>query len=77
ESAFPNASMSGYEVVKAIRAFTAKIGAIKSLRFYVDIASSKVLSPELRSELQCSGVSVIDTVSRGRQCAASKMLLSA
>ncbi|KAH6918916.1 hypothetical protein BKA70DRAFT_1087950 [Coprinopsis sp. MPI-PUGE-AT-0042] len=77
ESAFPNTSMSGYEVVKAIRTFTAKMGTVKSLRFYVDIAGSKVLSPGLRSELQCSGVSIMDTVSTGRQGAASKMLLGA
>ncbi|KAH6918914.1 hypothetical protein BKA70DRAFT_1089116 [Coprinopsis sp. MPI-PUGE-AT-0042] len=74
ESAFPNANMSGYEVVKAVRTFAANIGPIMSLRFYVDIGGNESLSPGLRSELQCSGVSIIDTVACGRQCAASKML---
>ncbi|KAH6918911.1 hypothetical protein BKA70DRAFT_33846 [Coprinopsis sp. MPI-PUGE-AT-0042] len=76
DSAFPNASSSGYEVAKAIQVFAANIGTIKSLRFYADVAGNQALSPALCSELQCAGVSIIDTVSAGRQGAASKMLLA-
>ncbi|KAH6918917.1 hypothetical protein BKA70DRAFT_1214696 [Coprinopsis sp. MPI-PUGE-AT-0042] len=68
ESAHPKLNVSGYDVVRAIRALGSKIGVIKSLCYYIDLSASR-LPPLLTSELQCS-------VSDGREGAASKMLLA-
>lgn len=61
---------------RALRATAANLasGDIESLRFNADrVVSSKVFSPAMCSTLQCSRVSVVYTVSKGRKCAASKM----
>jgi hypothetical protein len=73
ESAPPKDSVSGYDIVRAVRTFGSEIGAFKTLRFYID--GSYRLPPPLASELQCSGVTIVNTMSGGRQGSASKMLL--
>ncbi|KAG2020682.1 hypothetical protein CC2G_005990 [Coprinopsis cinerea AmutBmut pab1-1] len=78
ESASPKASLGGYTVVAAIRTFASRLGVIKAVKYYADISTNSKarILPGLASELQCSGVSVIDTVSGGREGASSKMMLA-
>ncbi|EAU88168.2 hypothetical protein CC1G_03840 [Coprinopsis cinerea okayama7 len=78
ESASPKAHVGGYNVVAAIRTLATRLGVIKAFNYYVDISSNDKtrLLPVLASELQCSGVSVIDTVSGGRDGASSKMMIA-
>ncbi|KAH6918913.1 hypothetical protein BKA70DRAFT_1048575, partial [Coprinopsis sp. MPI-PUGE-AT-0042] len=76
ESAYPKLNVSGHDIVRAILAFGSKIGVVNALNFYVDLSGSRSLPSALALELQCSGVSIVNTASNGRQGAASKMLLA-
>ncbi|KAH6918934.1 hypothetical protein BKA70DRAFT_1089129, partial [Coprinopsis sp. MPI-PUGE-AT-0042] len=79
DSARPKSTLGGFDVVKAIRALAGKLGVIKSLRLYVDIVGggpNRRFPAALASELQCSGVTIVDTVSGGRHGGPSKMLMT-
>ncbi|EAU88170.1 hypothetical protein CC1G_03842 [Coprinopsis cinerea okayama7 len=73
-SASPKSSLGGYNVASAIRNFATRFGVIKSFKFYMDAGHG--FPNSLASELQCSGVTIIDTVSNGRKGASSKMMLA-
>lgn len=78
DSAYPKATLRGFDVVKAIRAFAVKLGVIKGFRLYVDVVGAgpgRRFPAALASELQCSGVSIVDSVSNGRHGGSSKMLI--
>ena len=78
DTAQPKSGLGGLSVVKAIRSFASKMGTIKSLKFYVDVVGAgptRLLPSNVSSELQCSGVTIIDTVSNGRKGAPSKMMM--
>ncbi|KXN82518.1 hypothetical protein AN958_02369 [Leucoagaricus sp. SymC.cos] len=69
-------SISGYEVVDKIRVLSQKLGIVKSFRGYADLtnlaASHSLL---LRSELQSSGVSMIDCPTTGHKSIASQTMI--
>ncbi|KAF9448347.1 DUF537-domain-containing protein [Macrolepiota fuliginosa MF-IS2] len=56
-----HSSISGYEVVDKIRDLSGKLGTVKSFKAYADLVELKAPDVlQLRSELQSSGVSLID-----------------
>jgi hypothetical protein len=78
DSAYPKATLGGFKVVKAIQTFARQLGMIKSMRCYVDVMGagpSRRFPAALASELQCSGVLIVDSVSNGRHGGSSKMLV--
>lgn len=58
-----------------IRLLARPYGSVKSLKAYV--ATTAQLGVALRSELQASGVSLIDCVHNGRKEVADKMIIGA
>ncbi|KAK7043683.1 hypothetical protein VNI00_008294 [Paramarasmius palmivorus] len=67
---------SGFSLVNQIREIAHQFGGIKLFRAYADLSeltSSRSLS--LRSELQCSGVSLIDCPHNGRKNVADQMII--
>ncbi|TFK26430.1 hypothetical protein FA15DRAFT_755103, partial [Coprinopsis marcescibilis] len=76
-SALPKPNLDGFKLARVIRSHALRFGVVKGVKLYTDISGEQnQLSKTLRSELQCSGVSVIDTVSAGRPAASSKMMLA-
>ena len=74
----PASGSSGYKVVDNIRQAANQFGVITVLKAYLELGTtgpSKVKS--LRSELQSSGVSLIDCPHNGSKDVADKMLLGA
>lgn len=83
----PHTGASGHEVTQAIRMAAqsigpdpTKLGSIVSFKAYLEL-SSESLTPnasqvQLRSELQGSGVSLIDTPKSGRKDVADKMMIA-
>ncbi|TFK26429.1 hypothetical protein FA15DRAFT_702884 [Coprinopsis marcescibilis] len=77
ESVLPKPDVGGSRLTRAIRTYASRLGRVNTIRLYADLSSNtQNLSTILRSELQCSGVTVIDTVSSGRPAAPSKMLIA-
>ncbi|KAF5324947.1 hypothetical protein D9611_004358 [Ephemerocybe angulata] len=74
-SAKPEPGLSGFEVVNAIRAGADRMGTVKSLKLYLDISGDDAPSPAFRFQLQCAGVTLVDTASSGRIGSATKMIL--
>ncbi|KAK7043682.1 hypothetical protein VNI00_008293 [Paramarasmius palmivorus] len=69
-------SASGFSVVNQIRGVVHQFGGIKLFRAYADL--SELSSPRLlsvRSELQCSGVSLIDCPHNGRKNVVDQMII--
>lgn len=68
---------SGYEIVDKIVTLARPFGCIKQFRAYLEIADLNVASKSatLRSELQSSGVTLVDCPHNGRKEVADKMLL--
>lgn len=68
---------SGYTLVSNIRAMAQMYGVIKSLRAYTAVSEqfSTAKAAVLRSELQCSGVSLVDCPHNGRKDVADKMII--
>ncbi|ESK92988.1 hypothetical protein Moror_8891 [Moniliophthora roreri MCA 2997] len=67
---------SGFSIVNQIRGVVQQFGGIKLFRAYADL--SELSSPRslcLRSELQCSGVSLIDCPHNGRKNVADQMII--
>lgn len=67
--------VSGFGIARAIRSLVAPLGSIQTFKFYVDFSHPAAPSSSLASELQCSGVTVVDTASRGRPNASNKMMI--
>lgn len=76
ENCHPPSHMTGYDLVKKIRAVAHRFGNIKSFKAYLELSDQH--SPRslgIRSELQASGVSLIDCPRNGRKDVADKMIL--
>lgn len=58
ESCYPALTASGYDVAKNIRCMGHKFGTVKLLKAYLKLSEQP--RSTLRSELQSSGVSLID-----------------
>jgi len=72
-------SASGYAVVNKIRSITQPYGSIRTFRAYLEV-SDQLAAPasrtqNIRSELQCSGVTLVDCPHNGRKDVADKMLI--
>jgi hypothetical protein len=70
-------SLTGYEVVNAIRRVAQEFGSVTLFKAYLEV-SDQVLrsrSQSLRAELQASGVSLTDCPHNGRKDVADKMML--
>ncbi|KAF9466396.1 NYN domain-containing protein [Collybia nuda] len=77
ENCHAAAHISGYEIVKKIRYIAHDFGSIKLFKAYLELSEPAAYSRSLylRSELQSSGVSLIDTPHNGRKDVADKMML--
>ncbi|KAF5330704.1 hypothetical protein D9619_005963 [Psilocybe cf. subviscida] len=71
------ANTSGYALVQSIRLMARSYGSVKTLKAYAGIAEQFTVprTQSLRSELQCSGVSLIDCPHNGRKDVADKMMI--
>ncbi|KAH6918933.1 hypothetical protein BKA70DRAFT_34574 [Coprinopsis sp. MPI-PUGE-AT-0042] len=77
DSARPEPTAKGYDVVKAIRDIGHDLGVMKALVYYTDLSAGMDarLLPGLASELQWSGVSIVDGVTDSRLGGPLKLLL--
>ncbi|TFK26431.1 hypothetical protein FA15DRAFT_702886 [Coprinopsis marcescibilis] len=75
-SALPREEVTGFEFARSIRTLVAQLGVVRTFNFYIDSQSPLMITANQRSELQCSGVAIVDTVSNGRTNACSKMMIS-
>ncbi|PPQ72077.1 hypothetical protein CVT26_006713 [Gymnopilus dilepis] len=66
---------SGYSVVEKIRLLAQPYGSVKSFKAYLEISDQVQKSVLLRSELQSSGVSLVDCPHNGRKDVADKMMI--
>lgn len=74
ENCPPPSGMPGYYVVENLRKVIHRFGSMIALKAYLQITDS-TSKKSLRSELQSSGVSLIDCPHNGRKDAADKMIL--
>lgn len=74
-SARPVPGLSGFQIVRAIRSFTETLGLVTTFKLYTDLEGHNGPSPSFRSQVQCAGVTLVDTASQGRAGAASKMII--
>ncbi|KAJ8078557.1 hypothetical protein PM082_012840 [Marasmius tenuissimus] len=76
ENCRPPSNVSGYRVMGEIRKVAQRYGRIKTCRGYADFSElSSPRSVTLRSELQCSGLSMIDCPHNGRKNVADQMMI--
>ncbi|KAK1235677.1 hypothetical protein PQX77_001086 [Marasmius sp. AFHP31] len=77
ENCRPPSNASGYSVMGEIRKVAQRYGLIKTCRGYADFSElgSSPRSVTLRSELQCSGLSMIDCPHNGRKNVADQMMI--
>eukprot|EP00842_Homolaphlyctis_polyrhiza_P004363 jgi/Hompol1/4928/HPOL_004032-RA len=73
ENCAPPAAVPGYVVVENIRRAITQFGPIVAFRAYFEI--NETSRKNMRTELQSSGVSIIDTPHNSRKDAADKMIL--
>ncbi|XJO78003.1 hypothetical protein BDV3_002506 [Batrachochytrium dendrobatidis] len=73
ENCAPPAAVPGYVAVQNIRKSLRQFGPIVQFRAYLEVRETFIKS--MRSELQSSGCSVIDTPHNGRKDAADKMIM--
>ncbi|CAA7265191.1 unnamed protein product [Cyclocybe aegerita] len=66
---------SGYIIAKNISALAQQFGTVKSFKAYLEISEQLPRALAMRSELQSSGVSLIDCPHNGRKDVADKMML--
>ena len=68
-------NMSGFDIVDRIRTLALRVGVIKSFKGYMPSINTvaNLASSNLRSQLQSSGISLIDV--SGRQDIADKMVI--
>ncbi|KAJ2927610.1 hypothetical protein H1R20_g9479, partial [Candolleomyces eurysporus] len=69
---FVSGELPGYAVVKRIRELVQSYGPIKVFRAYLPHIPAKA---SIRSELQASGVSIVDVPRNGRKDVADKMMI--
>ncbi|KAJ2917629.1 hypothetical protein MD484_g2807, partial [Candolleomyces efflorescens] len=74
-AAKPAPGLSGFDAVEAVRSAAKPLGFVKGFKFYADIAGFDALTHRFRSEVQCAGVTIVDTASSGRLGSATKMIL--
>ncbi|RXW15869.1 hypothetical protein EST38_g9982 [Candolleomyces aberdarensis] len=74
-AAEPAPGLCGFEVVEAIRSAARPLGFVKGFKLYADIAGFDSFSHDFRFQVQCSGVTLVDTASSGRLGSATKMIL--
>ena len=77
ENCHPPSHLSGYEIVQKLRYVGHKFGTIKLFKAYFELSDPVAFSKSLtlRSELQCSGVSLTDCPHNGRKDVADKMIM--
>ncbi|KAF8633739.1 hypothetical protein AX17_004395 [Amanita inopinata Kibby_2008] len=78
ENCHAQASVTGYDIVEEIRNVAHSYGSIKVFKAYLDLSEQSIISTarhNFRSELQSSGVSLIDCPHNGRKDVADKMIL--
>ena len=69
-------NISGYDIAKNIRITGQIFGTVKSFRSYYDFSAlTSLRNPNLRLELQSSGISLIDCPSSGSRNVATKMMM--
>ncbi|KAL0563605.1 hypothetical protein V5O48_018459 [Marasmius crinis-equi] len=76
ENCRPPSNVSGYTIVQRIREVAQQYGRITTFRGYTNL--SELSSPRsvlLRSELQCSGLSLIDCPHNGRKNVVDEMII--
>ena len=70
-----NSSGLGYDIVNNISCIARLFGSVTTFRAYLDISAQSSKSVLLRSELQSSGVSIIDCPHNGKKDVVDKMVL--
>lgn len=65
----------GYDIVNNIARIARLFGSITAFRAYLDISAQSPKSVVLRSELQSSGLSIIDCPHNGKKDVVDKMIL--
>ena len=77
ENCSPPSSSSGlgYDIVNNISRIARPFGSVTTFRAYLDISAQSSKSVLLRSELQSSGVSIIDCPHNGKKDVVDKMIL--
>ena len=71
----PPALLTGYDIIARIRTATEKFGIIKVLKAYTEVNTSSSRSIVMRSELQSSGVTMIDCPHSGHKDVVDKMII--
>ncbi|TFK26432.1 hypothetical protein FA15DRAFT_702887 [Coprinopsis marcescibilis] len=67
---------TGPDAVAAILSIAADFGPVISVKLYFDSWHPSRFSTDLRSQLQCSGVTLVDVAAEGREGASTKMILA-
>jgi hypothetical protein len=75
QNCHPPSNASGYDVVSSIRDQLQSFGDIDSLKAYLQVQDILPKSMNLRSELQSSGVTLIDCPHNGQKDVVDKMLI--
>ncbi|KAH7930845.1 DUF537-domain-containing protein [Leucogyrophana mollusca] len=75
ENCSPPSSLLGYDIVNNIRRMAHVFGPVTNFKAYLGLSDQSAKSTALRSELQSSGVSLIDCPHNGRKDVADKMIL--
>lgn len=74
ENCAPSTNSQGFSIVDSIRQVAFEYGTLQVFRAYLQIESSLKMQ-NLRSELQYSGVSLVDCPHNGRKDVADKMMI--
>ncbi|KAJ7752064.1 NYN domain-containing protein [Mycena metata] len=76
ENCHASSQVSGYEIVSGIRNVAHRFGPVKYFKAYIELPEADTFrSLSLRSELQCSGVSLTDCPHNGRKNVADQMIM--
>ncbi|KAI6111499.1 hypothetical protein EDD17DRAFT_1469880 [Pisolithus thermaeus] len=71
----PSTQGLGYDIANNIGRIARIFGSVTTFRAYLDISSQPSKSTALRSELQLSGVSVVDCPHNGKKDVVDKMAI--
>ncbi|EGN96004.1 hypothetical protein SERLA73DRAFT_141112 [Serpula lacrymans var. lacrymans S7.3] len=77
ENCKPPSQLLGYDIANNIRRVAHAFGSVTVFRAYLEVSEQSPKSCNLRSELQTSGVSLIDCPHSGRKDVVDKMILGA
>jgi hypothetical protein len=75
ENCRPPSGSCGYNVLDSVRHVANQFGAVTVFRAYLELGQEYSKTKILRSELQSSGVSLIDCPHNGQKDVADKMIL--